>query len=278
MNGFPELNTAMSNAANNLLTKGAETLISSVIGSNSGGWGIYTSTTAIMMGSFADTATSIALSTMVGGQTLGEWIGMDSTSYWQAPEFTSMHSVESRKEAGVCDHPIEGGSFMSYNKVKQPESVNIVLTRSGGKTKRTELVDWLQRNVEMCSLYDIVTPEHVYKNMTLESFDLDRQAENGGTSMIMATCSFRQINMISVQTSIANQTKDAISSDASPTSVIKSVSSQISGSIGKTTWDSLSNACTTVKDKISGTISTVTDTVSGWFTTSDASNKVQGKV
>lgn len=226
MNGFPSLSTALSRAASGLLTVGAESLVQRFTGADGGGWGIYTSSSSIMNGSFADTATSIALSTVVGDRTLGEWIGSDATSFFDAPEFTSMHSFNNRKESGVLDHPIEGGSFVSYNKVKIPETVNVSLTRSGNKTKRKELIDWLDRNVEATSLFDIVTPEHVYKNMTLESYEQDRQSDNGGTSMIMANCSFRQVNYVTVLFT-GQQTKDCISSNDSPISVVQKVSSVI---------------------------------------------------
>lgn len=231
MNGFPSLSTALSKAANSLLTIGAERLVSSVAGSSGGGWGIYTSATSIMNGSFADTASSIVLSTVVGEKTLGEWIGTDATSFFDAPDFTSMHSVNSRREAGVLDHPVEGGSFVSYNKVKTPETVNITLTRSGNKVKRKALLDWLERNVPATSLYDIVTPEHVYRNMTLESYELDRQADNGGTSMIMANCSFRQVNFVTVLFTGKN-TEGCISSNDSPMSILQKVSSIVTSEGG----------------------------------------------
>lgn len=265
MNGFPSLSTALSRAANNLLTVGAERLVSSFIGSGNGGWGIYTSASSIMNGSFADTATSIVLSTVVGDRTLGDWIGADATSFFDAPEFTSMHSVNSRKEAGVLDHPLEGGGFVSYNKVKTPETVNVQLTKSGNKTRRKELLDWLDRNVEATSLYDIVTPEHVYKSFTLESYELDRQADNGGTSMIMANCSFRQVNFVTVLFT-GQKTKDSISSNDTPVSVVQKVSSVLT-----TQGGSIINQAGEYVDSAKEFITTTAE--STWASFKDATNK-----
>lgn len=95
-------------------------------------------------------------------------------------------------EARVSDYIIQSGSFTSYNKVRNPDIITIRMTKDGGDVSRQELLAWLDKNTTDTSLFDILSPEWRYPNVTLVAYRLSRSARSGA-AMIVADCLFQQV-------------------------------------------------------------------------------------
>lgn len=190
MNGIPILQNISARSTGISILGAAQAQLWKMLAQ--GNWGIYV-TGQGGQSSFAENATAVALSTPIGNTTIGDLIGGSSTSSKIAVQIDSLRELDYRKETQVSDYRLETGSFASYNKVRLPDMVMISLTRGGNQESRKVFMTWLENNVNLTSVFDIVTPEIVYKNMTLEAYEIRRTAKDGGASLIVADCMFRKI-------------------------------------------------------------------------------------
>lgn len=88
-------------------------------------------------------------------------------------------AVEIAAESRVADYPIEGGGFESYNKVQVPFSPRIDMVKTGKKAERAAFLDFLETMRKSTTLYDVVTPEKTYLNVTLERYNVIRNTDTG---------------------------------------------------------------------------------------------------
>lgn len=241
MNGIPVLSSITASSTATIILGSAEAKLWELLGSFAGQWGIYPANSGDVTPSFGENLERVVLSTPIGTTTIGELIGGQSSGVSPVVTVDSIRSLDSRHETQVCDYRIEQGGFASYNKVQVPDMVMIEMARGGGLTNRKTFLSWLETNVQNPTVYDIVVPERTYQNMTLESYEVIRDADNGGASLIIARCAFRKImTAIPVFPSTANaSTENAQSANDAPTSLAQRVSASVMSAadsvIGKVT-------------------------------------------
>ena len=117
--------------------------------------------------------------------------------------FDSAVSVSYEQEYQTLDYPIEGGSFQSYNKVVKPFTLKMTIALSGlmnanniisavesgsiggafsaltGTSARTKFLNQITAAQASLAPLNVVTPDMVYKNMTIVHQDYDRSATQG---------------------------------------------------------------------------------------------------
>lgn len=118
--------------------------------------------------------------------------------------------------ADISDYPIEQGAFNTYNKVRIPRNIRVLMccgglnyaqqieqtvdqiinsavgTTLGQGMQRSAFCDALDAMVESLDQYNIVTPDKTYANFNCISVNYDRSARSGA-GMIKAECIFREI-------------------------------------------------------------------------------------
>lgn len=109
-----------------------------------------------------------------------------------AIEVSSVLEIDIAAESRSSSFIIQSGSFTNYNKVQMPNITTIRMTKDGGETDRLQLLYWLDQHVAETSLFDVLTPEWRYHNMTLVGYRLSRSARSGA-AMIVADCLFEEI-------------------------------------------------------------------------------------
>lgn len=131
----------------------------------------------------------------------------------------SVLSLEWRGEERISDYPVQNGQFVSYNKVKVPFDLRVVMTCQGLNVVQdalkpvTQLINQALSNVGLAfgqpmtrdaflrqldsmldstDLYDVVTPDKVYSNVNLVAYNHAKKSDEGGT-LIIAELMFREI-------------------------------------------------------------------------------------
>lgn len=104
--------------------------------------------------------------------------------------------VEFAKETRVSDFPVEGGSFVTYNKVELPANPLVTLTLAGSEDDRTFFLNAIDAACKSTTPYNVVTPEVQYTNYTLESYRYQRRAERGARLLIVEI-SLKEIRSVS---------------------------------------------------------------------------------
>lgn len=123
----------------------------------------------------------------------------------------TVEKFEFRGEQRVADYPMEQGAFASYNKVAQPFEIRMVLVCSGlnyaqrainalglnlGQSfmQKVDFLTTLDYMLTTTDLFDIVTPDKLYPNASMEHYDYRREARNGATMLIVEAW-FREVRV-----------------------------------------------------------------------------------
>jgi hypothetical protein len=88
-------------------------------------------------------------------------------------------SLEFKQEFSICDYPVEGGSFASYNKVQRPAEAKVRFSAGTDLPTRTAFLQSVQNVIGDTNLYDIVSPEVTYINFNFIHQDYKRTATEG---------------------------------------------------------------------------------------------------
>jgi hypothetical protein len=118
----------------------------------------------------------------------------------------STKSVEFIKETKVSDYPVEGGKFVSYNKVELPASPIVTFCFSGSETDRASFLKAINKACLSTDLFNVVTPEVRYDNYSIESYTYQRSNESGAT-MLTVEITLKEVRQVSaVFSSTADKT------------------------------------------------------------------------
>jgi hypothetical protein len=111
----------------------------------------------------------------------------------------SVVSFEYKKEQRVSSHPVEGGSFSSYNKVAVPFDLRILMTCAGGRGKWTKayflaMVEAILTGTPKDNLCSIVTPDVVYSNCSMVHYNYKRESRSG-VSLLTVEAFFQEVRV-----------------------------------------------------------------------------------
>jgi hypothetical protein len=121
----------------------------------------------------------------------------------------SFLGIEFQNAFNISNYPVEQGAFASYNKVNNPFACWVRVAKGGSKEDRDDFLEALGTLSKSLDLYTIVTPEKVYSDVNLETFDYRRETDNGA-GIIVANCKFIEIRQATAEYS---NTKSPTASD-----------------------------------------------------------------
>lgn len=109
----------------------------------------------------------------------------------------SMIDLSYDSQNRVSSFPVEKGAFTSFNKAASPFKAKVRLA-VGGSDRIDAFVSTLEMVLAGTDLYNVVTPQRVYQNVSLERIAYARSKEHG-VSMLSADLEFVQIRQVSPQ-------------------------------------------------------------------------------
>lgn len=159
----------------------------------------------------------------------------------------SVLSLEWHGEERISDYPVQQGQFVSYNKVKVPFDLRMVMTCQGlnyvqdalqsvtqslnqalsniglafgQPMSRDAFLRQLDTMLDSTDLYDVVTPDKVYQNVNLVAYNHAKKNDEGGT-LIIAELMFREVREVlpSGTVAIGNLTQISSNSESAATPV-----------------------------------------------------------
>lgn len=116
------------------------------------------------------------------------------------PDTVLEMSYQSDSEA--TSEPIEKGGFASFYKTNSPETVLLVFCFSSDDTKQNNALDMIKQRKESYDLISILTPTHLYEDMTIVSYSYTRTNTDGMT-MLVLTVEFQQVKQVAIDTGVA---------------------------------------------------------------------------
>ena len=98
--------------------------------------------------------------------------------------------------ANIPTFPQEQGAFASYNKVQNPRSFTISVSKGGSKKDMTDFLTKLESLQATLDLFTIVTPNRSYARANIDKIDYKRSSYNGA-GIIVASLHFTEIRQAS---------------------------------------------------------------------------------
>ena len=106
-------------------------------------------------------------------------------------------SLDFANNTKVSGFPVEKGGFANYNKVGTPFEPKVALA-VGGQVRIQQFMNDLMDELATTNLYNIITPEMTYFNVTLEKYEYKR-TQKAGKNLLHANLSFKQIVEVTPQ-------------------------------------------------------------------------------
>ena len=114
----------------------------------------------------------------------------------------SVLEMSFQAESEATSEPIEKGGFASFYKTNSPETVSLVFSFSADDAKQNTALDKIRERKENYDLISILTPTHLYENMTIVSYSYNRTNTDGMTMLVLQV-DFQQIKQVAVNTGVA---------------------------------------------------------------------------
>lgn len=175
------------------------------------GWGIYLDTTAEEAAELRrDNAQRLA-----EGLPPLDAIQQTSTPPVLVPD--SFLNFGQRQEWSVTTAPTEQGGFAAYNKVNNPQEVQVRLTKGGSVRERHDFLEKLEAIAKTLKLYKIVTPEKTYFGCNISRYEVMRKGAAGAFFLTEVDVFFTEIRTVSSQyTTTTFNTQNAQQASSEP--------------------------------------------------------------
>ena len=145
----------------------------------------------------------------------------------------SVLEMSFQSESEATSEPIEKGGFASFYKTNSPETVSLVFSFSADDAKQNNALDKIRERKENYDLISILTPTHLYENMTIVSYSYNRTNTDGMTMLVLQV-DFQQIKQVAVNTGVA-EFKNATSAKKKNTGKKQKVDSEVNAPVRRST-------------------------------------------
>lgn len=148
----------------------------------------------------------------------------------------SVLEMSFQAESEATSEPIEKGGFASFYKTNSPETVSLVFSFSADDARQNNALDKIRERKENYDLISILTPTHLYENMTIISYSYNRTNTDGMTMLVLQV-DFQQIKQVAVNTGVA-QYKNVTSASKKNTGKKQATDSEVNAPVRRSTLKS----------------------------------------
>ncbi len=122
-----------------------------------------------------------------------------------------------RNEVDIPDFPIQDGAFANYNRVNLPYEASVRFSKGGSEADRRAFLDQIDTLMQSLELYQIITPERTYTNVSPVRFEMQRRGAGGAYFLTEVDLYFREIRTVTAQyTTTSTATTNARNPSAQP--------------------------------------------------------------
>lgn len=158
----------------------------------------------------------------------------------------SVLEMSFQAESEATSEPIEKGGFASFYKTNSPETVSLVFSFSADDARQNTALDKIRERKENYDLISILTPTHLYENMTIISYSYNRTNTDGMTMLVLQV-DFQQIKQVAVNTGVVAVFKNVTSAKKKNTGKKQKVDTETEAKVRRS---SLKDATKTGKNVI----------------------------
>ena len=163
----------------------------------------------------------------------------------------SVLEMSFQAESEATSEPIEKGGFASFYKTNSPETVSLVFSFSADDARQNTALDKIRERKENYDLISILTPTHLYENMTIVSYSYNRTNTDGMTMLVLQV-DFQQIKQVAVNTGVVAEFKNATSAKKKNTGKKQKVDTETEAKVRRSTLRDKTGAIRAAANKIFG--------------------------
>lgn len=146
----------------------------------------------------------------------------------------SVLEMSFQAESEATSEPIEKGGFASFYKTNSPETVSLVFSFSADDARQNNALDKIRERKENYDLISILTPSHLYENMTIVSYSYNRTNTDGMTMLVLQV-DFQQIKQVAVNTGVVAEFKNVTSAKKKNTGKKQKVDTETEAKVRRST-------------------------------------------
>lgn len=146
----------------------------------------------------------------------------------------SVLEMSFQAESEATSEPIEKGGFASFYKTNSPETVSLVFSFSADDARQNTALDKIRERKENYDLISILTPTHLYENMTIISYSYNRTNTDGMTMLVLQV-DFQQIKQVAVNTGVVAMFKNVTSAKKKNTGKKQKVDTETEAKVRRST-------------------------------------------
>ena len=163
----------------------------------------------------------------------------------------SVLEMSFQAESEATSEPIEKGGFASFYKTNSPETVSLVFSFSADDARQNTALDKIMERKENYDLISILTPTHLYENMTILSYSYNRTNTDGMTMLVLQV-DFQQIKQVAVNTGVVAVFKNATSAKKKNTGKKQATDAKTEAKVRRSTLRDKTGAIRDAANKIFG--------------------------
>lgn len=148
----------------------------------------------------------------------------------------SVLEMSFQAESEATSEPIEKGGFASFYKTNSPETVSLVFSFSADDARQNTALDKIRERKENYDLISILTPTHLYENMTILSYSYNRTNTDGMTMLVLQV-DFQQIKQVAVNTGVVAMFKNVTSAKKKNTGKKQKVDTETEAKVRRSTLE-----------------------------------------
>ena len=128
----------------------------------------------------------------------GAWTILDHDKQTAVCSFDCFFAFGYRQQSVVLHYPTDDGSFLSYNKMNNPFTMEVSLIKNGLNFpfQKRDFINTIQKYVNEALLVDVVTPSGTYLNCTLSGLSFEQSAEEWADA-IKADLTIKEVRLLS---------------------------------------------------------------------------------
>lgn len=153
-------------------------------------------------------------------------------------------------ESEATSEPIEKGNFASFYKTNSPDTISIVFSFNSDDARQNAALDKIEERKKGYELISILTPTHLYEDMTITTYSYSRTNSDGMTLLVLQV-DFQKIKQVAVNTGVA-QYKNVTSAKKKNTGKKQAVDAETEAKVRRSSARTLAGAVGGAVNKILG--------------------------
>lgn len=117
-------------------------------------------------------------------------------------EADSVLEMNYTSESEATSEPIEKGNFASFYKTNSPDTISLVFSFNSDDARQNAALDKIEERKKGYELISILTPTHLYEDMTILTYSYSRTNSDGMTLLVLQV-DFQKIKQVAVNTGVA---------------------------------------------------------------------------